>query len=107
MMLFQLKLDWSVLGQSVDSGCLALLRKQKTKRIDWDRPLPLRCLSQFLPVEEKINCLGNVFLFICLRTFHLWGGLIFIMNDNDNLPNWSMILNSMFPSWKMIQYFSH
>ena len=23
------------------------------------RPLPLRCLSQFFPVEENINCLGN------------------------------------------------
>ena len=23
------------------------------------RPLPLRCLSQFFPVEDNINCLGN------------------------------------------------
>ena len=80
-------------------------------------------------MEENINCLGNEVLCICLRTFHLWGGLVFIMDDHDNFPNWIMILNSMFPnwimilnsmfsswmmtlnsmfpSWRMIQYFSH
>ena len=64
MMLFQPELGWSVLellGRSVDSGCRAPLRKQETKRIGGDRPLPLRCISQFFPVEEKINCLGNEF----------------------------------------------
>ena len=44
---------------------------------------------------------------ISLRTFHLWGGLVFIMDDHDNFSNWIMILNSMFPSWRMIRYFSH
>ena len=66
---------------------------------------------------------------ISLRTFHLWGGLVFIMDDHDNSPNWIMILNSMFSNWimilnsmfpnwmmtlnsmfpslRMIQYFSH
>ena len=34
------------------------------------RPLPLQCLSEFFPVEEKINCLGNEF---SVRTFHRWG----------------------------------
>ena len=29
------------------------------------RPLPLRCLSQFIPVEENINCLGNEVLCVC------------------------------------------
>ena len=38
---------------------------------------------------------------VCLRTFHRWGGLIFIMDDHDNFPNWIMILNSMFPNWMM------
>ena len=58
------------------------------------------------------------FLYVSLRTFRLWGGLVFIMDDHDNVPNWIMILNSMFsswmmtlnsmfPSWRMIQYFSH
>ena len=88
MMLFQSELGWSkleLLGQSADSGCLALLQKQETKRIGGDRPLPLGCLSQFLPVEEKINCLGNVFF---VRTFHRWGDLIFIVGD---FPNWMVI----------------
>ena len=52
------------LGRSADSGCLVPLGKQETKRIDGDRPLPLRCLSQFFLVEEKINYLGNEFLCI-------------------------------------------
>ena len=51
-------------------------------------PLPLRCLSQFFPVEEKINCLGNEFF---VRTFHRWGDMVFIMDDHDNFPNWMMI----------------
>ena len=82
------------------------------------RPLPLRCLSQFFPMEEKNNYLENEFLCVCLRTFHLWGGRIFIVDGHDNIPNWITILNSMFPSWvmtlnsmfpywRMIQYFSH
>ena len=55
---------------------------------------------------------------ISLRTFHLWGDMVFIMDDHDNFPNliivlnnmfpsWMMALNSMFPSWRMIQYFSY
>ena len=93
------------------------------------RLLSLRCLSQFFPVEEKINCLGSEVLCVSLRTFHLWGGFVFIMDDHDNFHNWIMILismfpswmmtlnnmfpywmmtlNSMFPCWRMIQYFSH
>ena len=42
------------------------------------------------------------FLCVSLHTFHSWGGLIFIMDDHDNFPNWIMILNSIFPSWMMI-----
>ena len=53
-------------------------------------------------MEENINCLGNEVLCICLRSFHLWGGLIFRMDDHDSSPNFIMILNSMFPSWIMI-----
>ena len=75
MMLFRLKLGWNVLellGRSVVSGRWAPLRKQETKGSVEARPLPLRCLSQFFPVEEKINFLGNEVLCICLRTFHRW-----------------------------------
>ena len=90
MMLFQSELGvLELLGQSADFGCLALLRKQETKRIDGDSPLPLRYLSQFLPVEEKINCLGNVFF---VRTFHRWGDLIFIVGG---FPNW-MVIQTLF-----------
>ena len=35
------------------------------------------------------------------RTFHRGGGLVFIVDDHDNFPNWIMILNSMFPNWMM------
>ena len=75
-----------LLGQSVDSG-----------RWTGARPLLLRCLSQFFPVEEKINCLGNKVLYICIRTFHRWGGLVFIMDDHDDFPSWMMTQNSIFP----------
>ena len=64
MMLFQPELGLNVLdllGRSAVSGHWALLQKQETKRIDGARPLPLRCLSQFFPGEEKTNCLGNEF----------------------------------------------
>ena len=26
-----------------------------------------------------------------MRTFHQWGGLVFIMDDHDNFPSWMMI----------------
>ena len=39
---------------------------------------------------------------ISVRTFHRWGGLVFIVDDHDNFPNWMMTLNSMFPSRRMI-----
>ena len=67
MMSFQSKLGRylaELLGRSVDSGCRAPLQKQETKRIGEDRLLPLRCLSRFFPVEEKINYLRNEFLFV-------------------------------------------
>ena len=38
---------------------------------------------------------------ISVRLFHRRGGLVFIMDDHDNFPNWIMILNSMFPNWMM------
>ena len=69
-------------------------------------------------MEEKINCLENEFLCVCLHTFHLWGCPIFKMDDHDNFPNWMVTLNSMFPSrvmtpnsmfpcWRVMRYFSH
>ena len=95
-----------------------LCKNKKQKGSAGAHPLPFRCVSQFFPGEEKINYLGNEFSVRSLRTFHLRGGLVFIMDDHDNFPNWIMIPNSMFPSWimtlnsmfpnlRMIQYFSH
>ena len=26
-----------------------------------------------------------------MRTFHRWGGLVFIMDDHGNFPSWMMI----------------
>ena len=90
MMLFQPELGWSVLellGRSTDSGRRAPMHNKKQKRSAGARLLPLRCLSQFFSGEKKINCSGNEFSVVSLRTFHLWGGLVFIMDDHDNFPN--------------------
>ena len=100
MMLFQPELGLSVLdllGRSAGSGRWAHLQKQEIKGSAGARSLPLRCLSQFFPVEENINCLGNEVLCVSLRTFHRWGDLVFIMDDHDNFPSWMMTLNNIFP----------
>ena len=44
---------------ALDVGLLCKNTKQKGSA--GARPLPLRCLSQFFPGEEKINCLENEF----------------------------------------------
>ena len=72
------------------SGSLANIRN---KRIGGVHSLPLRCLSQFFPVEEKINYLGNEFF---VRTFHRWSSLVFIMDDHDNFPS-SMMTQIFLP----------
>ena len=36
-----------------------LCKNKKERGSAGARPLPLRCLSQFFPVEVNINCLGN------------------------------------------------
>ena len=70
------------LGQSWDcswAGPLALdvglLCKNKNDRGSAGaRLLPLRCLSQFLPKKKYQLLRGRM----VLRTFHRWGGLVFI-----------------------------
>ena len=81
--------------------------KTRNKRYRRGLARCLQCLSQFFPMEEKINYLGNEVLCISLHTFHRWGGLVFIMSDHDNFPSWVMTLNSIFPCWRMIRYSSH
>ena len=88
MMLFQPELGWSVLellGRSVDSGCRAPLQKQETKRIGGGSlvtsPMPKLVLS-----GGREDRLLREWSFV--RTFHRWGGLVFIMGD---YPNWMVI----------------
>ena len=47
------------LGRSPGSGRWTPLQNQKQRGSAGALPLPLRCLSQFFPVEENIICLGN------------------------------------------------
>ena len=42
---------------ALDVGLLC--KNKKERGSTGARPLPLRCLSKFFPVEENINCLGN------------------------------------------------
>ena len=91
---------------SAGSGRGTPLQKQERRKNGRQglRPWPLRCLSQFLS-EKKDRLLRGRMCCVCLcmslRTFHRWGGLVFIMDDHDNFSNWIMILNSMFPNWMM------
>ena len=88
MMLFQPELGWSVLeslGRSADSGCWAPLQKQETRRIGGGSSVASPMPKSVLSSGRKINCLGNVFF---MRTFHRWGGLVFIVGD---FPNWMVI----------------
>ena len=48
-------------------GIGLLCKNKKQKGSAGALPLLLRCLSQFFPVEENINCLGNEVLCISLR----------------------------------------
>ena len=71
-----------LLGWSASSGCGTPL--QKTRKNVGQRGLclwPLRCLSQFL--AERRNRLLRGLMF--LRTFHRWGGLVFIVYVFPNL----------------------
>ena len=61
------------LGRSAGSGRWTPLQKQERKRIGGARPLSLRCLSQFFPVEENINYLGNEVLLHKSAYFSLMG----------------------------------
>ena len=108
MMLFNWNwASWSVLellDWSADSECLAPLRKQETKRIDGVSPVASPMLKSILSSGRKDQLLRE---WIFVRTFQRWGGLVFIMGDHDNFPNWMMIRNCTFPCWMMIRYFSH
>ena len=78
-----------LLGWIANSGCdaaglqsldVALLYNDKKGRKGRRglRPWPLRCLSQFLS-KRKDRLLRGRMCCVCLRTFHRWGGLVFIV----------------------------
>ena len=50
---------WNRWAGPLDLGVGLLCKNKKQKRSAGAHPLPLRCLSQFLPTGENINCLGN------------------------------------------------
>ena len=50
-----------------------LCKNNKPKGSAGVRPLPFQCLSQFFPVEKKINCLGNEVL--CVPFTDEWSGI--------------------------------
>ena len=69
-----------LLGWSAGSGRGTSL--QKTRKKGGRRGLRswlLRCLSQFFP-ERKDGLLRGRMCCVCLRTFHQWGGLVFIVD---------------------------
>ena len=50
---------WNRWVDPLSLGAGLLCKNKKPKGSAGACPLPLQCLSQFLPVEEKINCLWN------------------------------------------------
>ena len=118
-----------LLGRSAGSERWTPLEKQETKRIGRDS-LVAALMPKSVPSCGREYQLLRELSFVHMSAYlSLWSGLVFIMDDHDNFPNWMMTLNSMFPSWmmtlnsmfpcwmmtlnsmflcwKMIQYFSH
>ena len=61
------------LGRSVDSGRWTPLQKEETKRGSVRaRPLPLRCLSQFLPDERKDQLLKGRMFYVPFTDWVTW-----------------------------------
>ena len=59
-MLESLGRNWNCRWAGLLALDVGLLYKNKKERGSTGaRPLPLRCLSQFFPMEENTNCLGN------------------------------------------------
>ena len=87
-MIFQLELGWSVLellGWSVNFGCRAPLQKQEIKRIGGGSPVASPMPKSVLSGGREDRLLRE---WSFVRTFHRFGGLIFIVGD---FPNWMVI----------------
>ena len=80
----------SSLSRSAGSGYCAPLQKQERKRINGGSPIaaPMPKLVLFCGEKRSTVWRANV-----LRTFHRWGGLVFIVY--------------VFPNWMVIRIFSH
>ena len=90
MMLFQSELGLSVLdllSLSAGSGHWTPLQKQETKKDRRGSPIASPMPKSILSGGREVDCSVNEVLCICLRIFHLWGSLVFIMDDHDNFPN--------------------
>ena len=88
MMLFQLELGWSaleLLGRSAGSRCQAPLQKQETKRIGGGLPVASPMPKSVLSGGREDRLLRE---WSFVRTFHRWGGLVFIVGD---FSNWMVI----------------
>ena len=72
---------------ALDVGLLCKNKKERGSA--GARPLPLQCLSQFLPERKDQLLRGRMFL----RTFHRWGDLVFIAY--------------VFPNWMVVRILSH
>ena len=91
LMLFSTGLGWSVsgsLGQTWNAAGLicrlwtwhSSAKRTRKKKGRWGlRPWPFQCLSQFF-LERKDGPLRERMCCVCLRTFHRWGGLVFIVS---------------------------
>ena len=67
------------------SGSSIKIRSKKDRRgSPVASPMPKSVLS-----GGRENQLIRELIFV--RTFHLWGGLVFIMDDHDNFPSWMMV----------------
>ena len=109
-MLFQPELGWSVLellGRFADSVRWTPLQKQETKRIDGGSPVTSPMPKSVLSGGREDQLLREGSFVHKSAYLSLMGGPVFIMDDHDNFPNWMVTLNSMFPCWKVIRYFSH
>ena len=85
------RLDWNFRWTGLQAPDMALLCKDKKEKKSRQGlcPWPLRCLSQFLSERKDRLLRGRM----CLRTFHRWDGLVFLVY--------------VFPNWMVTRILSH
>ena len=78
-----------LLGWSAASNVALFCKNKKEEGSAGASPVAPLCLSQFLPERKDRLLRGRMFL----RTFHRWGGLVYIVY--------------VFPNWMVIRILSH